>query len=48
MAIETGMIGRDGKFGAAHALDGKVSLNSVVVQVPGVASSNGYCECMNW
>ena len=39
MAIETGMVGRDGEFGAAHALDGKVSLNRVVVQVPGLASS---------
>src|SRR5215204_2391358 len=37
-AIETGMIGRDGVFGAAQALDGKLSLNKVLVQVPGQAS----------
>jgi CRP-like cAMP-binding protein len=37
-AIETGMIGNDGAFGAAQALDGKVSLNHVVMQVPGAAS----------
>jgi CRP-like cAMP-binding protein len=39
MAIETGMVGRDGEFGAANALDGKVSLNRVIVQVPGLASA---------
>jgi CRP-like cAMP-binding protein len=37
-AIETGMIGRDGEFGAAQAMDDKVSLNKIVVQVPGRAS----------
>lgn len=37
-AIETGMIGRDGVFGAMQALDDKVSLNHVVMQVPGNAS----------
>ncbi|WP_445220683.1 Crp/Fnr family transcriptional regulator [Bradyrhizobium sp. Pa8] len=37
-AIETGMIGNDGVFGAAQALDDKVSLNHVVMQVPGEAS----------
>jgi CRP-like cAMP-binding protein len=37
-AIETGMIGKDGAFGAAQALDGKLSLNKVMVQVPGQAS----------
>jgi CRP-like cAMP-binding protein len=37
-AIETGMIGRDGAFGAAQALDEKLSLNQVVVQVSGNAS----------
>ena len=36
--IETGMIGRDGEFGASHALDNKISLNKVMVQVPGQAS----------
>lgn len=37
-AIESGMIGNDGVFGAAQALDSKVSLHRVVVQVPGEAS----------
>jgi len=37
-AIETGMIGKDGAWGASQALDGKVSLNHVVMQVPGTAS----------
>jgi len=37
-AIETGMIGNDGEFGASQALDDKVSLNHVVTQVTGVAS----------
>jgi len=37
-AIETGMIGNDGVFGASQALDDKVSLNHVVMQVPGYAS----------
>ena len=37
-AIETGMIGNDGEFGATQALDHKVSLNHVVMQVAGVAS----------
>ena len=37
-AIETGMIGKDGAFGASQALDDKVSLNHVVVQVSGRAS----------
>jgi CRP-like cAMP-binding protein len=37
-AIETGLVGRDGAFGATQALDDKVSLNKIVVQVPGVAS----------
>jgi CRP-like cAMP-binding protein len=37
-AIETGMIGRDGVFGAAQAIDGRLSLNKVMVQVPGQAS----------
>ena len=30
-AIETGMIGKDGTFGASQALDDKVSLNHVVI-----------------
>jgi CRP-like cAMP-binding protein len=37
-AIETGMVGYDGVFGAAQALDDKVCLNKVVIQVPGIAS----------
>src|SRR5882757_478746 len=37
-AIETGMIGKDGNFGASQALDDKVSLNHVVIQVAGRAS----------
>jgi hypothetical protein len=37
-AIETGMIGSDGQYGAGPALDHKVSLNHVVMQVPGTAS----------
>jgi CRP-like cAMP-binding protein len=37
-AIETGMIGSDGVFGATQALDHKVSLNLVTVQIAGRAS----------
>ena len=37
-AIETGLIGNDGEFGASQALDDKVSLNHVAIQVAGVAS----------
>jgi CRP-like cAMP-binding protein len=37
-AIETGMIGNDGEFGGSQALDDKVSLNHVVMQVAGMAS----------
>jgi CRP-like cAMP-binding protein len=37
-AIETGMIGKDGQFGAGPAMDHKISLNYVVVQVAGDAS----------
>src|SRR5437868_11418581 len=36
--IETGMIGNDGNFGASQAMDDKVSLNHVVMQVSGTAS----------
>ena len=32
------MIGNDGEFGASQALDDKVSLNHVVMQVGGAAS----------
>src|SRR4051812_50176781 len=37
-AIETGMIGRDGQFGAGPSLDHKISLNFVVMQVAGEES----------
>ena len=37
-SIETGMIGNDGAFGAGLALDSKVSLHKVMVQVPGWAT----------
>jgi CRP-like cAMP-binding protein len=37
-AIETGMVGKDGQFGAECAMDHKVSLNHVVVQVAHQAS----------
>ena len=37
-AIETGMVGKDGQFGAGPALDHKISLNYVVIQVAGNAS----------
>jgi hypothetical protein len=37
-SIESGMIGNDGVFGAAQAVDSKVSLHKVVVQVPNWAS----------
>ena len=37
-AIGTGMIGKDGTFGASQALDDKVSLNHVITQLGGTAS----------
>jgi hypothetical protein len=37
--IETAMIGRDGVWGAVCALDGKVSVNKALVQVPGAATA---------
>jgi CRP-like cAMP-binding protein len=37
-SIESGMIGKDGVFGAGQAIDNKLSLHKVVVQVPGTAS----------
>jgi CRP-like cAMP-binding protein len=36
--LETAMVGRDGVFGVTAALDGKVSLNKAIVQMPGTAS----------
>lgn len=38
-AVETGMIGCDGEWGASQALDDRISLNSAVVQVAGRASA---------
>ncbi len=38
-AIETGMVGRDGVFGASHALDERLALNRTTVQMPGEAFS---------
>jgi CRP-like cAMP-binding protein len=38
IGIETGMVGRDSVFGAAQALDGKISVNKVAVQVSGQAA----------
>lgn len=38
IGIESGMIGNDGVFGAAQALDHKISLNKVMVQVAGRAT----------
>src|ERR1700712_1414814 len=37
-AIETGMIGRDGQYGAGAALDHRVSLNLVATQIAGDAT----------
>jgi CRP-like cAMP-binding protein len=36
--VQTVMVGRDGVIGAAQALDGKKSINKIIVQVPGSAS----------
>src|SRR5690349_23621997 len=37
-SIETGMIGNDGVFGAMQAIDDRLSLNKVMVQIPDKAS----------
>jgi len=37
-SIETGMIGNDGVFGAMQAIDDRLSLNKVMIQIPGRAS----------
>jgi CRP-like cAMP-binding protein len=37
-SIESGMIGKDGVFGAGSALDSKLSMHKVIVQVPGSAT----------
>src|SRR5881397_153113 len=39
MGIETGMIGNDGQYGAGQALDDKLALNRVLIQVAGTASA---------
>jgi CRP-like cAMP-binding protein len=36
--VQTGMVGRDGAVGAIQALDDRVSLNEIIVHVPGAAS----------
>ena len=36
--IETGMVGRDSLVGGSSALDGKVSLNTAIVQIAGSGS----------
>ena len=36
--VQTAMVGRDGVVGAAQVLDGKKSINKIIVQVPGTAS----------
>jgi CRP-like cAMP-binding protein len=48
--ITTGMIGNDGEFGAGHAMDDRLSLNYVMVQVAGRASvigSDELCKLAN-
>jgi CRP-like cAMP-binding protein len=37
--VQTSMVGRDGVIGAAQALDEKVSLNKIIVQISGKASA---------
>lgn len=36
--VQTGMVGRDGAVGAIQALDDRVSLNEIIVHMPGEAS----------
>jgi hypothetical protein len=36
--VQTGMVGRDGVVGAAQAIDDQVSINKIIVQLPGIAS----------
>jgi len=36
--VEVATVGRDGLFGAFSALDGKISLNTAIIQMPGSAS----------
>ena len=37
--VQTSMVGRDGVIGAAQALDDKVSLNKIIVEMQGTASA---------
>ncbi len=37
--VQTSMVGRDGVIGSAQALDDKVSLNKIIVQMTGTASA---------
>lgn len=36
--LQTGMVGQDGVIGAAQASDDKISINRIIVQIPGTAS----------
>src|SRR5712691_8387510 len=45
--IEAAMIGRDSLAGATSALDGQISLNKAIVQVPGNASVLGVAVLRN-
>src|SRR2546423_5913990 len=36
--VQTGMMGLDGVIGASQAIDDKVSINKIIVQLPGTAS----------
>jgi CRP-like cAMP-binding protein len=39
MAIEAAMIGRDSMLGATSAMDGQVSLNTAIIQLPGTCET---------
>jgi CRP-like cAMP-binding protein len=36
--VQTSMVGRDGAIGAPQAIDGKTSINKIIIQLPGTAS----------
>ena len=38
-AIEAAMIGRDSMLGATAALDGEISLNKAIIQLPGIGET---------
>lgn len=38
-SVEAAMVGRDGAFGAGTALDGRIALNTAIVQRPGLSST---------